>query len=213
MMKNRWTGVIFSCLMLLVIVSGSQAQPFSSDEISIAIPHKVIARMVKATLPMNLEPGPYLKGRLWIHAIDSLKIGTNQVTADLDIRGKNIKLETHLGNQVLSMDVGNFNTALSCKVSLGYDAGKRMLYLTPYILQKPNKNSVNKVADNLLQALSLVNGVAYPIEIQKLEPVIAQISGEQFNIGMEITNIYTENNRVCISGQPQLEKITPPLPE
>lgn len=206
MMKNRWTGVIFSCLMLLVTISGSQAQSLPSDEISIAIPHKVIASMITSALPMNLEPGPYLKGRLWIHSVDSLTIGTNQVTADLDIRGENIKLETHLGNQVLSMDIGNFNTAFSGKVSLQYDAGKRILYLTPYILQKPNKNSVNKVADNLLQTLSLVNGVVYPIEIQKLEPVIAQIGGEQFNIGMEITNIYTENDRVWISGQPQLKK-------
>ena len=68
---------------------------------------------------------------------------------------------------------------------------------------------MNKIADNLLQALPLLNGVEYPIEIQKLSPLITEISGEQFNIHMEITNITTENGRVFISGQPQLKKITP----
>ncbi len=212
-MKNLCRVVILSCLILLVNISGSHVHAFSSDEISIAIPHNVITRMIKAALPVNLERGSYLKGRLWVHAIDNLKIGANEVRFDLDIRGENIKLETHLGKQALSMDIGNFNTAFSCNASLQYDAAKQMLYITPYIMQKPNKNPVNKIADNLLQALLLVNGVEYPIGIPKLEPLITQISGEQFNIDMEITNITTENDTVFISGQPQLKKITPSSPE
>jgi hypothetical protein len=171
----------------------------------------VITNIIKAALPLNLEKGPYLKGTLWIHAIDNLKIGFNKVTFDLDIRGKNIQLETHLGNQPLLMDIGNFNAAFSCNSSLHYDAPKRVLYITPYILQKPNKKNANKIATNLLQLLSLVNGVDYPIEIKKFQPVITQISNDQFNIDIQITNIYTEDDKVFISGQPQLKKITPPL--
>lgn len=199
-------------MILLINIFGS-SQIFASDEISITIPHNVITKMIKAALPLNLERGSYVKGELWIHAIDNLKIGSNKVTFDLDIRGKNIKLETHLGNQVLLMNIGNFNTAFSCNASLRYDAGKRLLYITPYILQKPNKNKVNKIADNLLKALLLMNGVDYPVEIPKLQPLITQISSEQFHIDLDITNIYTENDTVFISGQPQFKKIMPFLPE
>lgn len=209
-MKNRC--LILVCLILLINIFGS-SQLFASDEISIAIPHNVITNMIEAALPLNLERGPYVKGEVWIHAIDNLKIGSNKVTFDLDIRGKNIKLETHLGNQVLLMDIGNFNTAFSCNASLRYDAGKRLLYITPHILQKPNKNKVNKIADNLLKALLLINGVDYPVEIPKIQPLTTQISSEQFRIDLDIANIYTENDRVFISGQPQFKKITPSSPE
>lgn len=209
-MKNR--GLILVCSILLISIFGS-SQIFASDEISIAIPHNVITKMIKAALPLNLERGSYVKGELWIHAIDNLKIGANKVTFDLDIRGKNIQLETHLGNQVLLMDIGNFNTAFSCNASLRYDAGKRLLYITPYLLQKPNKSRVNKIADNLLKALLLMNGVDYPVEIPKIQPLITQISSEQFRVDLDIANIYTENDRVFISGQPQFKKITPSSPE
>ena len=207
------TCLILICLILLIPISGGNAQTFLSDEIRIAIPHTVITNMIKAALPLNLEKGPYLKGRLWIHAVDNLKIDFNKVTFDLDIRGENIKLETHLGNQALLMDIGNFNAAFSCNASLHYDPAKRMLYITPYILQKPNKNKVNALADNLLKALPLINGVDYPIDIPKIQPVITQISSEQFNIDMEITNIHTENDTVFINGWPRFKKIMPSPPE
>jgi len=39
-----------------------------------------------------------------------------------------------------------------------------------------------------------------------------KISNDQFNIDLEITNIYTENDKVFISGQPQFKKVKSPLP-
>jgi hypothetical protein len=198
-------------LILVLTIVNSHAQTDSAGEIRIAIPHRVIINMINAALPFPLDRGSYLKGSLWIQAIDNLNIGTNQVTADLDIRGKNIKLETHLGNQVLSMDIGNFNTKLGCSATVQYDASRRILHITPHILQKPDKNRENKMVDSLLQVLPLINGVDYPIEIQKFQPLMTQISGEQFQIDLEITRLYTEKDTVFIGGQPKFQKI-PPLP-
>jgi hypothetical protein len=207
MMKNTYQYVILISFLLVINISSSHSQSVLSDEISITIPRNVITNMIKAVLPLNLGKGPYLKGTLWIHAIEHLKIGSDKVEFDMNIRGENIKFETQLGNRVLLLDIGNLNTDFICNVSLRYEALKRLLYITPYLLQKPNENKEDKIAATLLQLLSLANGVEYPIEIQKLQPIIAQISSDQFSIDLDITNINTENNKIFISGKPKLKKV------
>ncbi len=211
-MKNKYLVVVFVCFLMVINISESHAKNVPSNDISITVPRSVIINMIKAALPLNLEKGPYLKGALWIHAIDNLKIGSDNVAFDMNIRGKNIKFETRLGNQSLLMDIGNINAAFSCNASLRYDAPKRSLYITPHILQKQNQNKANKIEANLLQLLSLGNGVEYPIEIEKFEPIITPICGDQFNIYMDITNIYTKNNKVIISLRPKVKKVKPTPP-
>ena len=163
--------------------------------------------MLKAALPLNIEKGPYLKGALWIHTIDRLKIGSNKVGFDMNIRGESIKFKTQLGNQTLLMDIGNLNANFACSVSLRYDASNRLLYITPYILQKSNKNKEDKIAATLLSLLSLGNGMEYPVEIKRFQPFITRISSNQFTIDMDIMNIYTENDKLVITGQPKLTKV------
>ena len=211
-MKNKYLYVILICLLMVINIFSSHAQNVPSDEISISIPRNVITSMIKVALPLNLEKGPYLKGSLWIHSIDHLKIGSNTVAFDMNIRGKSIKLETQLGNQNLLMDIGNVNATFSCNSSLRYDASKRLMYIMPYILQKPNENEEDKIMATLLQLLSLASGVEYAIEIKKFQPFVTQICSDQFNINLEITNIYTENDKVFISGQPQFKKVKSPAP-
>jgi len=211
-MKNKCLGVILVCLLMAICIPGSHAKNVPSNYISITVPRSVIIKMIKAALPLNLEKGPYLKGALWIHAINHLKIGTDKVTFDMNIRGKNIKFETQLGNQSLLMDIGNINAAFSCNASLRYDAIKRLLYITPQIVQKQNQNKANKIEANLLQLLSLGNGVEHPIEIQKFEPIITPICGDQFNIYIDIRTIHTENNRVIINLRPKVKKVKPTPP-
>jgi hypothetical protein len=211
-MKNKYLGVILVCLLAVFNISTSHAKNVSSDDISITVPRNVITNMIKAALPLNLEKGQYLKGALWIHAIDHIKIDSGKVAFDMNIRGKNIKFETQLGNQALLMDIGNINAAFSCNASLRYDAAKRLLYITPHILQKQNEHKADQKAANLLQLLSLANGVEYPIEINKFQPFITQISGSQLNIDMDITNIRTENDKILISIRPDVKKVKPTPP-
>ncbi|WP_232364249.1 hypothetical protein [Desulforapulum autotrophicum] len=193
--------------MGFMTICDGYAQAAPSDEITIIVPRNVIANMIKSTLPLNLEKADYLKGRLWIHAIDNITIGSDKVAFEMNIQGRNIKLETHLGNQALWMEIGNFNADFDSSFSLRYDASKRVLHVTPHVLQKNSDKKENKIAANLLQLMSLANGVEYPIEIKKLQPVLTQIGSDQFNIDMDITNIYTEKGRVLISGRPKLEKL------
>jgi hypothetical protein len=208
-MKNKYLGIIFTGLFLASLFVTAHAQISSLEEISITVPEKVITRLLTAALPLNLDKELYLKGRLWIHTIDDLKIGSNQMEFDMRLRGENIKFETQLGGQTLMMDIGNLDAAFSCKALLRYDAPQRRLYITPYLLQKPDETKADKMAANLLQLLSLTNGMEYPVEIQKLQSLTTQVGGELLNIDMEITNIYTENHSLFITGQPQLEKQKP----
>ena len=114
--------------------------------------------------------GPYLKGNVWIQTIDQVKIGSNKIAFEMTIQGKNLKFQTHLGKQVIVLDIGNLNSVFSCDADIRYDAAKRLLYLTPNMVQKPNEKDADQIADSLLQMLSLANGKAYPVEIQKIQP-------------------------------------------
>lgn len=213
-MKKWCIRSILICLLLVMIGSGSHAQTALSDEISIAIPRNVINRMIKTALPLNLEKGQYFKGILLIQAIRNLEIGFDMVKFEMTIKGEDIKFETKVGNKPLLINVGNLSADFACQISLRYDAPARLLHITPYILQVPSKQKTDKMAANILQLLSLGNGIEYPIEIQKFQPIITKISGDQFNIDMDITNIYTRTDTVFISALPKLSKIkSKPLPK
>ena len=207
MTKIKYLSLVLILFPLVISVAGSHAQNKPADEITIVVPRNVITHMVTSALPLKLKQEPYFKGDLWIHSIDHLEIGSNTLAFDMNIRGKNIKFETKLGNQPLLMDIGDFNAAFSCNASLRYDAPKQVLYITPYFLQKPDKNETNPMAANLLQLITLTNGVEYPIELQNIPPIITQIIEEQFNIYTIITHIYTENNKVFINGHPRIQQI------
>mgnify|MGYP006863446047 CR=1 FL=1 len=202
MRKNKYQGVIIICLLILISFSGSHAQTVSPDEISITIPRSVIINFIRTALPLDLENGPYLKGKVWIQTIDQVKIGFNKVEFEMTIQGRNLKFATHLGKQVLLLDIGNLNGVFSCNASIRYDASKRLLYITPNIVQKLNENDTA----NLLQILSLTNGMEYPVEIQKVQPYVTKIGGNPFNIDMDITHISTEKDVFVIRGLPSFKK-------
>jgi len=210
-MKNNYLRVVLISCLIILTVSGVYPKNALSDGISITVPGNVITNVISAALPLNLETGDSLKGSLWIDSIHKISIGSNKVSFDMNIRGENVKFETKLGNQVLLMDIGNLNADFSCNASLRYDAPKRLLYITPYIVQKPSQNSEDEIGANLLQLLSLASGVEYPVELKDFEPFITEISRDQFQIDMDITNIYTENGKVFISAQPKLKKLSQSL--
>lgn len=207
MKKNNCLGVIIICLLILIPFSGSHAQTVSSDEISVTIPRSVIINFIRAALPLTLENGQYLKGKVWIQTINKITIGSNKVGCEMTIQGKNLKFATHLGKQVLLLDIGNLNAVFNCDASIRYDASKRLLYITPNIVPKSNKNDKDQLAANLLQMLSLANGTEYPVEIQKVQPFVTKIGGDTFNIDMDITHISTEKDAVFIRGLPKFKKI------
>lgn len=206
-MKNKYLYGVLFCMLMAINISTGHAQNVPSDEISLTIPRNVITKMINAALPLNLENGPFLKGDVWIHTIDNLKIGSDKVVFDMNIRGKNIKFGTQLGNKELFLDIGNINAFFNCNASLRYDAPNRLLYITPVISQTPDENKKDKNAAALLQLLSLANGTEYPFEIQKFTPIITKTSKDQFNIDIDITHIYTENDKAFISGRPKLTKV------
>jgi len=197
-------------LLILIAFPGSHAQTVSLDEISITIPRSVIINFIRAALPLNLENGQYLKGDVWIQTIDQVKIGSDKIEFKMMIQGKNLKFQTHLGKQELLLDIGNFNSVFSCDASIRYDVSKRLLYITPNIVQKPNEKDANQYVANLLQMLSLANGRAYPIEIQKIQHLVTKIGGNPLNIDIDITHISTEKNTVFIRGLPKFIKMNDP---
>ncbi len=206
MEKNKCLGVIIICLLILISSSGSHAQTVSSDEIIITIPRSVIINFIRSALPLNLENGQYLKGKVWIQTINQVKIGSNKVEFEMTIQGKNLKFAPRLGKQVLLLDIGNLNVVFSCDASIRYDDSKRLLYITPNIVQKPNEKDTDQIAANLLQMLSLTNGTEYPVEIQKIQPFVTKIGGDTFNIDMDITHISTEKDAFFIRGLPKFQK-------
>jgi hypothetical protein len=201
-MKKICMYAILMGLLMPILFTHAQAE--SADEIRMTIPGRVMVRLIKAALPLNIENGPFLKGSLWIHTIDHLKIGSDRVSFEMNIRGTDIQLETRMGKQSLVMDLGSLNTTFDCTADLRYDAPSRILYVTPHL--QPRSGDKGSQGANLVQLLSLANGVAFPVEIQKFQPFVTQIGRDQFNINMDITRIYTEQEQIFVCGLPRFKK-------
>lgn len=207
-MKNKSINIFLICLLIFFSFTGTgHAKTASSDEISITIPQNLIINFIRTALPLNLETGPHLKGDLWIQVIDHIKIGPGKVEFEMVVQGKNLKFETHLGSKIMLLDIGGLNAAFSCDASIRYDAAKRLLFITPNIIQKPNQYRADPFAANLLQMLSLANGTEYPVEIKKFQPFVTRIGKDSFNIDINISRIFIERGAIVIQGRPEFIKM------
>jgi hypothetical protein len=187
-------------------VGPAEAKIDKLSDISIAVHKTIIAKMIKTALPVEIAKDKNFSGKIWITAIDKLILGKNHVSCLLRINGKNIKYSASIGSQSILLDVGDINVAFNCGAAIRYDGKKRVLYVKPQITQKMIQGSSNQAEAVILQLLTLFNDQEYPIEIQKLEPILVQFGGNSLNINMQPSDIYTENDTLFIGIKPVVTK-------
>jgi hypothetical protein len=101
----------------------------------------------------------------------------------------------------MSLSLGNIDTSFNCEASIRYDKDENILYVKPRVMEEGNRNEVL-----WLLLAALIGDKEYPVKIQKLEPIITRFSNKPVIIDLDISNVFTAENRLFIAIRPALKK-------
>ena len=195
-------SVFFSFLLVHQIFAGIEKK----EEITIAFPAEVMAKVINDALPIGIANEKTFSGMIWIESIDGLKLGDDKVSFSIKIRGENLGYKGNIRETPLVLNFGDVKLAFDCDASIRYDPVKNILFVKPEINdEKPD----GQIFVPLLAALT--RGREFPVEIQKLEPFIAKFGNNLITINMDISNIHTLKNILLIGMTPTVRK-SPPTP-
>jgi len=196
--KNRWV-LLAGILFFLAVCPLASAN--KKSEITIAVPVELMAQIIKDALPFEIEKNKQISGAIWLESIDKLKLENDKISFFMKLRGEDLEYTGKIGNTPMALSFGNANLAFNCDAALRYDKKMRLLYVKPEII-------VEKTENESLSTLlaTLVNGQEFPLEIQKIKPMIAELGNDTLTVNMNISNIYAMKDILIVAVQPTVSK-------
>jgi len=199
---KKITSIIFASIFCLsLFIHYSFATTDKEKEITIVIPAKVVAKFINDALPVEIAKHRKLSGVIRVKSVDKLKLEMNKVSFSVNVRGEDINYTGKIGNLPTSLSLGNIDTSFNCEASIRYDKDENILYVKPRVMEEGNRNEVL-----WLLLAALIGDKEYPVKIQKLEPIITRFSNKSATIDMDISNVFTAENRLFIAIRPALKK-------
>lgn len=189
--------IFFATLLFPSLSTGE----FNKEEMTIAIPEELMVEFINDTLPVKITRKKSFSGVIWIESIDRLKLGNDKISFSMELRGENITYKRNIGKKPVEMQFGDVRLAFGCEAAIRYDKGRNILYVKPEINQEKTDEQV------LVPLLaSLIEGREFPIEIQKMEPIITKIGDKSLTINMDISNIFILNSILFIGITPKVNE-------
>ena len=186
------------CVSLLLVHSYAAAD--KNNEITIVIPARVLQGFINEVLPVEITTHEKVSGVLWIRSIGDLRLGLDKVWFTATIHGENITYRGKIGGLPANLRFGALDSTLNCEASIRYDGKKGLLYVRPKVVEEGKKDDVL-----WLLLVSLLSDREYPVEVQELKPIAARFSNKTIEIDMDISNIYTANDRLFIALRPTVK--------
>jgi hypothetical protein len=196
-------------IIFFLLFSPAPAQVRNTKELTVVVPAESIAKFIQPLLPYSIDMGENFAGSFWVKSIENIKITKDRISFSAHIYGKDIGYSARIGKQTARFKVGDVNLRNHWEASLRYDKSKKKLYLKPHIESPKNKKDLSQgdiLIDTLLDALS---DIEYPIDLNKINPITAEIYNTELTIDTKISDVYSNNNRLFIEIIPTAQKKDP----
>ena len=196
-------------ILLVLLVSPAPAQVRNTKELTVVIPAESITKFIQPLLPYSIDMGEDFSGSFWVKSIENIKITKGGVSFSAHIYGKDIGYSAKIGKQTARFKVGDVNLRNHWEASLRYDKNKKTLYIKPHIESPKNKNDLSQgdiLIDTLFDALS---DMEYPIDLNKIKPITAEIYNTELTIDTDISDVYSNHNKLFIEIIPIAKKKDP----
>jgi len=203
---KKLPAISITFILIFILFSVAPAQIKNIKELTVVVPAESIAKFIQPLLPYSINIGKNFSGSFWVKSIENIKITKDRVSFSVHIYGKDIGYSAKIGKQTASFKVGNVNLRNNWEASLRYDKSKKKLYLKPHIEGPQNKVDFSQgdiLIDTLLNALS---DIEYPIDVNKIQPIAAELYDTELTIYMDISDIYTDNNKLFLEIIPTAQK-------
>jgi hypothetical protein len=198
-MKTITATIVVAILWLCFSTPPIFATPNKKDEVTVVIPGRVLAQFIRGVLPVQITWDKKVAGAVWVQSIDRLTLGLNAVSFSISIRGEDITWTGKFGDLPTRLSFGRIHTSVDCEASIRYDRARHILYVKPMAIDVGNSREVLRPL-----LVALIGDREYPIQIQKLKPIIVEFANRTVTIDINISNVYTADNRVFIGISPSL---------
>jgi len=199
-MKSR---TFFTSLMFILLCGTFSLAAQNPNSISMTLPSSVVKEVISKSLPLEfaLESNT-LVGSLAIDKIENLQFKENMLSSHVTLTGHNLHIVTSIAGQALRMKIGTLTMSFQCDATLRFDAAKQTLYLKPLItkLQSTDQQKTDIAATVAL----LFNNREFPLQIEKLKPIVADAGNKLLNISMHITDVALQPGNLLLSIAPKI---------
>ncbi len=205
-MKKLHTIAIVALLILFLFSPMPAAQFKNIKELTVVVPEESITKFIEPLLPYSIDIGKNFSGSFWVKSIENIKITENGISFSAHISGKDIGYSAKIGKQTASFKVGDVNLRNHWAASLRFDKNKKKLYIKPHVESPQSKKEFSQgdiLLDTLFNALS---DIEYPVDVDKLEPITAELYDTALTINMDISDVYIDNNKLFIEIIPTAQK-------
>jgi hypothetical protein len=195
-----------SFILFFLLFSTAFGQIKNIKELTVVVPAESIAKFIQPLLPYRIDIGKNFSGSFWVKSIENLKITKDRISFSAHIYGEDIGYSAKIGKQTANFKVGKVNLRNDWEASLRFDKSKKKLYIKPHIEGPQNKEDFSQgdiLIDTLFNALS---DIEYPIDVNRIEPITTEIYDTELIINTDISDVYTDSNKLFIEIIPTAQK-------
>jgi hypothetical protein len=185
----------------LTLPTGAAA---AEDYITLSLPESVIAKAVQALLPLNIDAhSGSIEGDITIINISSLQLSDDHLSCLLHLAGNNLAFLTEIAGHEIRLKVGSVEVEFKTRAALRFDSKKQTLFVKPMVENLKGKDSGSN-ADIGQALVSLLNGREFPVNLQKLDPLIARTGTKTVTINNRIADIKVAPKLITLQLTPQI---------
>ena len=185
-------------VILLLLVTFSNAQVKNLKEMTVVVPAESIARAIKPLLPYKIDFGKNFVGSFFINSIDNIKIEKNKILFSSFISGRDIKYATKVGKQTINFVVGEVNLPTDWDLAFKYDKANKQLLVSPSLKGLKDEKEFSQGDALLNTLLTALSGAEYPVDLSDIDPVKSKILNQLLTVKMDISDVYTVDDKLLV---------------
>lgn len=201
-------SVIYGVLLLFTLMMvpfQSVAARQQDRDITITLPAETVLATIQKLLPLPFQPkSENMQGQIVLQSLDMLEIHDNTLSMHGTLSGKDLAMTTNIAGQDIKLKLGQVQLPMSCDMKLRYDRPNKILYITPFF-PPPKQADKNEAA--LAPLLAALGGKEFPIVLDELQSLQAEVGGQSIPILMEPTKITGADNALLLEFQPQVTTV------
>lgn len=189
-------------LVALVLFTSLPRQAAAEEPIRLTIPQSVITEVTRALLPIKIDThSKSIDGDITIINISNLQLTAGHLACRLHLAGNNLALLTEIAGHEIRLKVGSIELDVSTDAALRFDAKQQILYIKPVVKNMAgNGNGTNEEIGKAL--IAMLNGREFPINMQQIDPLVADAGVKTVTIATNIVNIEAKPKSIQLSLHP-----------
>jgi len=194
-------------LIICLILFGftlSTGSATADEYITLSLPESVIAQAAKAILPLKIDAhSESIEGDITIINISDLQLSSNHLSCRLQLAGSNLAFLTEIAGHEIRLKVGSVEVDFKTRAAIRFDSKEQTLYIKPKVESLKGEESGSN-ADIGQALVALLNGREFPVNLQKLDPLIAKTGTKTVTISNRIADIKAAPEMIMLSLAPQI---------